>query len=86
MDDEPIQTSIHRHCPIVPRAVPACDDFCDYKKGATTFHLFAMTAAAKKQLQSLLGKTVTMRTDALFCPETAWHIGVVAVPEWKLLR
>jgi hypothetical protein len=69
----------------VPRTMPAADDFCDPKKGATTFHLFAMTAAAKKRLQPLLGKTVTVRADALFCSETAWHIGDVAVPQWTLL-
>jgi hypothetical protein len=22
----------------------------------------------------------------LFCAQTAWHIGDVAVPEWKVLR
>ena len=69
----------------VPRAMPAGDDFCDYAKGATTFHLFTMTAAARKQLQPLLGKTVAVRTDALFCSETAWHIGDAAVPKWTLL-
>lgn len=69
----------------VPRAMPAGDDFCDYAQGATTFHLFTMTAAARKQLQPLLGRTVTVRTDALFCSETAWHIGDAAVPQWTLL-
>src|ERR1700736_6269358 len=43
-----------------PRMMPADDDFCDYKKGATTFHLFAMTAATRKKLQPLLGKVVTV--------------------------
>jgi hypothetical protein len=68
----------------VPRAMPAGDDFCDYDKGATTFHLFAMTAAKKKQLQPLLGKTITVKANALFCSETAWHVGDVAVPDWTL--
>ena len=69
----------------VPRAMPAGDDFCDYDQGATTFHLFTMTQAAKKQLQPLLGKTVTVKANALFCSETAWHIGDAAVPDWTLL-
>jgi len=68
-----------------PRAMPAGDDFCDYDKGATTFHLFTFTAAVRKQLQPLLGKTVAVRADALFCSETAWHIGDAAVPQWTLL-
>src|SRR5258708_28390029 len=68
-----------------PRAMPAGDDFCDYKTGATTFHLFAMTAAAKKQLRPLLGKTISVKANALFCSETAWHIGDVAVPAWTIL-
>jgi hypothetical protein len=33
-----------------PRSMPPGDEFCDYDEGATTFHLFAMTDAAKKQL------------------------------------
>jgi hypothetical protein len=69
-----------------PRMMPANDDFCDYDKGATTFHLFTMTDALKKQLKPWLGKAVTVRTDALFCSETAWHIGDVAVPQWTLVR
>jgi hypothetical protein len=69
-----------------PRMMPPNDDFCDYDKGATTFHLFTMTDALKRQLKPWLGKTVTVRTDALFCSETAWHIGDVAVPQWKLVR
>jgi hypothetical protein len=69
----------------VPRAMPKEDDFCDADKGATTFHLFTITDALKKQLNPLLGKTITVRTDALFCSETAWHIGDVAVSQWTLL-
>jgi hypothetical protein len=69
----------------VPRAMPKDDDFCDADKGATTFHLFTITDAARKQLNPLLGKTITVRADALFCSETAWHIGDVAVPEWTLM-
>jgi hypothetical protein len=68
----------------VPRAMPA-DDFCNYDKGATTFHLFTMTDATKKQLKPLLGKTITVKTDALFCSETAWHIGDVAAAQWTLM-
>ncbi len=68
-----------------PRAMPPGDDFCDYDKGASTFHLFTMTEAAKKQLQPLLGKTLSVKANALFCSETAWHIGDVAVPDWTVL-
>ncbi|MBR0695746.1 hypothetical protein [Bradyrhizobium lablabi] len=68
-----------------PRLMPKGDDFCDYEKGATTFHLFTMTDAARKQLKPLLGKIVTVKATALFCSETAWHIGDVAVPEWTLV-
>ena len=68
-----------------PRAMPADDEFCNSDKGATTFHLFTMTDAARKQLKPLLGKTVTVKANALFCSQTAWHIGDVAVPEWTLV-
>src|SRR5207302_2771433 len=69
-----------------PRKMPADDDFCDPKgPGATTFHLFTMTEAARRQLQPLLGKTITVRADTLFCSETAWHVGDVAVSQWTLL-
>lgn len=69
-----------------PRIMPANDDFCDYSKGATTFHLFTMTEAAWKQLKPLLGKTVSVKAVALFCSETAWHVGDVAVPEWTVVK
>jgi hypothetical protein len=68
-----------------PRAMPKGDDFCDYDKGATTFHLFTMKNKLRKQLDPLLGKTVSVKVNALFCSETAWHIGDVAVPQWELL-
>ena len=68
-----------------PRAMPKGDDFCDYDKGATTFHLFTMKDDLRKQLNPLLGKTVSVKAIALFCSETAWHIGDVAVPQWELL-
>ena len=68
-----------------PRMMPSNDDFCDYDNGATTFHLFATTDAAKKQLKPLLGKTISVKATKLFCSETAWHIGDVAVPEWTVL-
>jgi hypothetical protein len=67
-----------------PRMMPANDDFCDYDKGATTFHLFTMTDAAKKQLKPLLGKKISVKAVALFCSETAWHVGDVAVPQWTV--
>ena len=28
--------------------------------------------------------TLTVMANALFCSQTAWHIGDVAVPEWSL--
>ena len=68
-----------------PRMMPKGDDFCDYDTGATTFHLFTMTDALHKQLKPLLGKTISVKANALFCSETAWHIGDVAVPQWELL-
>ena len=68
-----------------PRAMPADDGFCTAENGATTFHLFAITDAARKQLKARLGKQVSVKAVKLFCAQTAWHIGDVAVPEWKLL-
>jgi hypothetical protein len=67
-----------------PRAMPANDEFCDYARGATTFHLFAMDKVARKRLKPHVGKAITVRANALFCSQTAWHIGDVAVPEWSL--
>ena len=69
-----------------PRMMPADDDFCDAGKGVTTFHLFAMKDAEKRKLQPLLGKIVTVKADALFCSQTAWHIGDVAVPQWTIRK
>lgn len=70
-----------------PRKMPADDDFCNYDgPGATTFHLFTVTKAAISRLRPMLGKTITVRADSLFCSETAWHIGDVAVPEWTLVK
>jgi hypothetical protein len=54
-----------------PRLMPADDDFCEDGKGVTTFHLFTMSEAARKQLKPLLGRTVTVQATALFCSETA---------------
>ena len=67
-----------------PRAI-ADDGFCTAENGATTFHLFAITDAARKQLKARLGKQVSVKAVKLFCAQTAWHIGDVAVPEWVLL-
>ncbi len=69
-----------------PRTMPANDDFCDPDKDATTFHLFAITDAARKRLKPLLGKTISVTAIKLFCAQTAWHIGDVAVPEWTVLK
>jgi hypothetical protein len=68
-----------------PRMMPAGDDFCAAGKGVTTFHLFTMTGAARKQLKRYLGKPVTVKATALFCSHTAWHIGDVGVSEWTLV-
>jgi len=70
----------------VPRVMPADDDFCEAGKGVTIFHLFAMKDTEKRQLQPLLGKTITVKADALFCSETAWHVGDVAVPQWTIQK
>jgi hypothetical protein len=70
----------------LPRTMPADDDFCEAGKGVTVFHLFAMKDAEKRQLQPLLGKTITVKADALFCSETAWHVGDVAVPQWSIQK
>ena len=69
-----------------PRAMPADDDFCEAGKGVTTFHLFTMTDAARKQLKPLLGKPITVKATALFCSHTAWHIGDVGVSKWSLVK
>jgi hypothetical protein len=68
-----------------PRKMPADDEFCTAENGATTFHLFANTDAARNQLKPLLGKRISVKAVKLFCAQTAWHIGDVAVPEWTLL-
>jgi hypothetical protein len=68
-----------------PRAMPKDDDFCDHDKGATTFHLVTMTNALRKQLDPLLGNTISVKAIALHCSETAWHIGDVVVHQWELL-
>ena len=69
-----------------PRLMPPDDDFCEAGKGVTTFHLFTMTEAARKQLKPFLGKRVTVKATALFCSHTAWHIGDVGVSEWTLAK
>ena len=69
-----------------PRAMPAEDDFCESGKGVTTFHLFAMTDAARKQLKPYLGKPIKVKAVTLFCSHTAWHIGDVGVSEWTLVK
>jgi hypothetical protein len=69
-----------------PRAMPADDEFCESGKGVTTFHLFTMTDAARKQLKPLLGKPVTVKAATLFCSHSAWHIGDVGVSEWTVVK
>ena len=67
-----------------PRMMPADDEFCDDKSGATTFHLVTMEDKLKKQLNPLLGKKISVRAISLHCSETAWHIGDAVVFEWAL--
>jgi hypothetical protein len=69
-----------------PRTMPSDDDFCEDGKGATTFHLFTMNDAERRSLKSLLGKTIAVKAGELFCAQTAWHIGDVAVPKWKIAK
>ena len=64
-----------------PRTMPRDDDFCD--KPATTFHIVAMDDAKTKQLRPLVGKTVSLKAEALFCSHTAWHIGDAVVSQWS---
>ena len=45
----------------------------------------AVVASLGPQLQPLLGRTISVKANALFCSETAWHIGDVAVPDWTIL-
>lgn len=65
-----------------PRALPA-NDFCD--QPATTFHIVAMDEAKTKQLQPLVGKTISLKAEELFCSHTAWHIGDAVVLKWSAL-
>jgi len=67
-----------------PRMMPADDEFCDDKNGATTFHLVTMEDKLKKQLNPLLGKKISVKAISLHCSETAWHIGDAVVGEWAL--
>lgn len=67
-----------------PRKMPANDDFCtnpDTK--ATTFHLFTTTKSDRVMLSRLLGKKLQVRVWELFCAQTAWHVGDVAVNKWS---
>ena len=63
--------------------MPADDDFCD--KPATTFHFVAMDEAKMKLLRPLVGKTISLKADELFCSHTAWHIGDAVVLKWSAL-
>jgi hypothetical protein len=81
----PNGTRIHAYQIVsAPRMMPAGDDFCDDKNGATTFHLVTMQDAQRKQLKPLLGKTIRVKAIGLHCSETAWHIGDAVVGEWAL--
>ena len=60
--------------------MPANDDFCDHSKGATTFHLFSMTDAARKQLKPLLGTTVSVKAVGAVLFRARLDMGDVAEP------
>ena len=54
--------------------MPPDDEFCEAGKGATTFHLFTMTDAARKQLKpGLSGKTVSVKAAARSLPHRLAH-------------
>lgn len=67
-----------------PRMMPADDEFCDDKTGASTFHLVTLEDKLKKQLNPLLGRKISVKAISLHCSETAWHIGDAVVGEWAL--
>lgn len=67
-----------------PRQMKAGDDVCvnpDAKP--TTFHLFTQTKSDRVVLSRLIGKKVRVRVWELFCSQTAWHVGDVAVNKWS---
>ena len=67
-----------------PRQMPAGDNFCTNPGGkATTFHLFSKTKEDGATLSRLIGKKVRIRVWELFCSQTAWHVGDVAVAKWS---
>lgn len=67
-----------------PRQMPAGDNFCADPHGAAkTFHLTSMTDKDRTVLSRLVGKKVRIRVWELFCSQTAWHVGDVAVSKWS---
>ena len=67
-----------------PRQMPASDDFCVNPDGkASTFHLFTKTKSDRVELSRFLGKKLRVRVWELFCAQTAWHVGDVAVNKWS---
>lgn len=66
-----------------PRNFAENDEFCDPDNPPKTFHLVVMDDRAKKrQLDRMLGKTVSVVADAFHCSETAWHVGDAVVGSW----
>ncbi len=66
-----------------PKNFAANDDFCDPHQPPKTFHLVVMNdKAKKKQLDKMLGKTVSVVAEAFSCSETAWHVGDAVVFSW----
>lgn len=67
-----------------PRQMPASDDFCTNPDAkASTFHLFTKTKSDRVHLSRLVGKKLQVRVWELFCSQTAWHVGDVAVNKWS---
>jgi hypothetical protein len=42
--------------------------------------------AKKRRLDRMLGKTVSVLSDAFFCSETAWHVGDAVVGQWHFAK
>jgi hypothetical protein len=66
------------------RQMSASDDFCTNPDAkASTFHLFTKTKSDRVTLSRLIGKKTRVRVWELFCSQTAWHVGDVAVNKWS---
>jgi hypothetical protein len=46
-----------------------------------------MTDAARNAIEAAARpRRFSVKAAALFCSETAWHIGDVAVPQWTVVK